>query len=133
VGSVAGLGNDIATLAELQAKLVALDFKESTSKAIVPLALGMAGLVVIVSSVPVIIVGVGLLVAEAFAISNALALLLTALAAIVVSGLVVYFAVRTLRRGVEVFRRSREELNRNLSWIRTVLMHSGRPAPKRRW
>jgi len=133
VGSIAGFGNDVATLAELQAKLIALDLKESAAKATLPLSMAVVGLVVLVSAVPVVIVGVGLLVAQAFTISNALALLLTAVTFMVVAVLLVVFALRELRRVIEIFRRSREELTRNVSWLRTVLVHSGRPATKRRW
>src|SRR5207248_7609 len=58
VGSIAEFGNDIATLIELQAKLAAIDLKESAERATLPLALTLAGLVVLVASVPVALVGV---------------------------------------------------------------------------
>jgi len=103
VGSIAGFGNDVANLAELQLRLAALDFKESAGRARLPLVLVGAGLVILLGSVPVAIGGLALLVAERFSISS-----------------------------LESFRRSRDELVRNVSWIRTVLVHSGRPVPKQR-
>jgi hypothetical protein len=36
------------------------------------------------------------------------------------------FAVNKLREGSNAFRRSREELERNIAWLRTVLAQSGR-------
>jgi hypothetical protein len=127
VGSIAGFGNDIATLAELQARLALLDFKASAARSQVPLALIVAGSAVALASLPVALLGVADLVAEALALRTGWAMLLTAAVALVVAGAVVAGAAGRFGRGLESFRRSREELTRNLSWIRTVLLHSGRP------
>ena len=133
VGSIAGLGNDVATLAELQLKLATLDFKETTGRALIPLALVVLGLVGLVSSVPLALAGIALLAAELLAISLGWAFLLTAVATMLGTGLIVLFAGRRLGASFEGFRRSRDELIRNVSWIRTVLVQSGRPVPKRRF
>lgn len=132
VGSIAGFGNDVANLAELQLRLAALDFKESAGRARLPLVLVGAGLVILLGSVPVAIGGLALLVAERFSISHGWALLLTAGATMLLTGLVVALAGLRLGSSLESFRRSRDELVRNVSWIRTVLVHSGRPVPKQR-
>jgi hypothetical protein len=88
---------------------------------------------VLLGSVPVLVAGVALLLAEALKISIALALLLTALAAMAGAGVVLTVAASRLRHSFDPLRRSREELVRNISWIRTVLVHSGRAVPRRRW
>ena len=133
VGSIADFGNDVATLAELQLKLATLDFKETMGRALVPLSLVVVGLVVILSSVPVAIGGLALLVAQVTGLAMGWALLLTALVTLGLAALVVFMAARNVGATLEGFRRSREELARNIAWIRTVLVHSGRAAPKRRW
>lgn len=133
VGSVADFGNDVATLAELQLKLAALDFKETAARALIPLALVLVGLVVILGSVPVAIGGVSLLIAQATGLALGWALLLTAIVTLGLAALVVVVAGRKLGASLEGFRRSQEELVRNISWIRTVLVHSGRAVPRRRW
>ncbi|AGA25401.1 phage holin family protein [Singulisphaera acidiphila] len=133
VGSIAGFGNDVATLAELQLKLAALDFKETAGRALIPLALVVVGLVVILGSVPVAIGGVSLLIAQVLGISLGWALLLTAITILGLAALVVVIAGRKLGASLEGFQRSRDELIRNVSWIRTVLVHSGRAVPRRRW
>jgi len=133
VGSIAGFGNDVANLADLQLKLATLDFKEATAKATLPLSLFAGGLVVLAGSVPVAIAGAGLLIASALGISLGLALLLTAIVVMIAAAASVAFAGLRLGHSFEVFRRSREELVRNISWIRTVLVQSGRTPPKRRW
>jgi len=133
VGSIAGFGTDVANLADLQLKLATLDFNEATAKATLPLSLLVGGLVVLLGSVPVAIAGAALLIASALGISLGLTLLLTAIVVMIAAGASVAFAGLRLTRSFEVFRRSREELVRNISWIRTVLVQSGRTPPKRRW
>jgi len=133
VGSIADLGNDIATLAELQLQLFAADFKDLTARARMSVGLLAAGAVVALGSVPVLVGGAGLLLATALHISNGLGLLLSALAALILSGIALVFAARGLQRSFDALQHSREELQRNVSWIRTVLVHSGRSMPRRRW
>jgi uncharacterized membrane protein YqjE len=131
LGGIAGFSSDVMSLAELQAKLAALDLKESAARAAVPLALGSAGLGLALGSVPVFLAGAALLLAPVLKISIGLALLLAAAAAIVLALVLGGLAVIGLRHSFDSFRRSREELNRNVSWIRTVLVQSGRGVPRR--
>jgi len=131
VGSLAEFGNDIATLAELQAKLAVLDFKDSAARGTVPLALIVLGLAILLASLPVLLAGVALLVASALTISLGKAMLLTAIVALVVGAVVVVVAGILFTRSFASFRRTREELTRNLAWIRTILVYSGRALPKR--
>jgi hypothetical protein len=44
----------------------------------------------------------------------------------------VLIAALRMPRSFDSFRRSREELVRNITWIKTVLVHSGRSAPRGR-
>jgi hypothetical protein len=59
-------------------------------------------------------------------------LVLVAAAAIVAAGATAAIAGRQFAHSFDTFRRSREELIRNLTWLRTVLVHSGRSAAPRR-
>jgi uncharacterized membrane protein YqjE len=133
VGSIAEFGNDVVSLAELQLKLAAQDFKEVSAKALLPLSLVAVGLVLLLGSVPVAIGGLALLVAQVLSISIGWALVLTAVVLMILTGALVVFAGRRLVASFVGFRRSREELIRNINWIRTVLLYSGRAVPKRRW
>lgn len=133
VGGLTDFANDVATLAELQVKLAEIDLKEATQRATIPLALAGAGAALLVGSIPVVVAGAGLLIAGALGISYGLGLLLTALGLMVVAAIIAFVAVRRVGRSLEAFRRSQEELTRNISWVRTVLLHSGRSAPRRRW
>jgi len=131
VGSIADFGNDMATLVELQAKLAALDMKECTTRATVPVAVLAVGLVVVLAAVPVALLGAADLIARALGIAPGWAMLLTAVAALVLAGAVSFLSVHELLKSLEPLRRSREELVRNLAWVRTVLVYSGRSTPRR--
>jgi Putative Actinobacterial Holin-X, holin superfamily III len=129
---VAEFVDDLASLAELQAKLAALDFKDSARKSEIPVVLTMVGLAVIVASVPVALLGAGWLLASALKIHQGWAMLLTASAAAAVGGLVAVLAGRRLSHSFDSFRRSHKQLMLNLAWVRTVLVTSARPHARRR-
>lgn len=133
VGGIADFANDVATLAELQMQLAQRDARESFQRAAVPLVLAGAGAAVLLGCIPVVVAGAGLLIAGALGISLGLSLLLTAVGVMVLAAIVAGVAGRQIVRSLDVFRRSQEELGRNVTWVRTVLLHSGRPAPKRQW
>jgi uncharacterized membrane protein YqjE len=132
VGNIAELGNDVATLAELQLRLAALDFRESLARAAWPLALGAVGLALGLGSLPVALIGLAELLAAGLAIGRGWSLLIVALAALVLASAAATIAALRLGPSFASFRRSREELERNLAWIRTVLLYSGRSARARR-
>ena len=126
VGNIAEFGNDIATLVELQAKLAAYDSKECISRATTPLIILVVGAVVALSSVPVLLLGLAGLLAALTPVPLWGSCLIVAAVALVVAGLVGYLSLREATGSIQSFRRSSEEFTRNLSWVRTVLVHSGR-------
>jgi uncharacterized membrane protein YqjE len=132
VGNIAEFGNDVATLIELQSRLAVLDLKESAEKALVPLATVTLATALVLASLPVALLGLGELLATALKIGRGESYLIVAVAVLVLGGLAAAIAAMRLRRSFEVFRRSREELVRNINWIRTVLMYSGRAMPRSR-
>jgi len=131
VGGIAEFGNDIATLAELQYKLAMIDLSEALRKALIPLALMVVGALFILGALPVLLFGVAELIVSAFKIGIGWALVLTSVTTIALAGAV--FTISSLRipDSLSGFRRSREEFQRNLAWVRTVLVHSGRSMPRR--
>jgi hypothetical protein len=131
LGGIAEFGNDIATLAELQARLTLLDLKECLQKLTVPVALVGAGLFGVIGALPVALAGVAGLLAAALKISPAAALLLTGGVVLAVAVGTIAVAAWRIPATFSSFRRSREELTRNLAWIRTVLLYSGRDVPRR--
>ena len=131
VGSITDLANDLVTLAELQAKLASVDLKEMWMRATVPLAVIAAGLAVLVAALPVAMLGVADLLSRALGIAPGWTMLLTAAVTMSITGLILLLSVKEVGRSLEPLRRSREELARNLAWLRTVLVYSGRSVPRR--
>jgi hypothetical protein len=129
---VAEFVDDLETLAELQAKLAAVDFREAARKSAIPLVLTVAGLTVIALSVPVALLGVGWLLASALNVHQGWAMLLSAGAATALGGLAAGLGGRWLSHSFDSFRRSRKQLMLNLAWVRTVLVTSARPHARRR-
>jgi uncharacterized membrane protein YqjE len=130
-GSLAEFGNDFATLLELQAKLAAADLRECKNRLVLPaLAIG-AAFALALGCVPVLLLGVADLLSRALRILPGSAMLLTALGGTVLAAVVVRVFANRFASAFEPLRRSREELVRNLTWVRTVLLYSGRSSPRR--
>jgi uncharacterized membrane protein YqjE len=126
IGNLAEFGGDITTLAELQAKLAVIDLKEGGARAAVPTAALAASAALALGGLPVLLFGVAELIHQYGGMKLGWALVLTAVVALIVAGIVGAVAALRLSRCFESFRRSREELQRNISWIKTVLAYSGR-------
>jgi hypothetical protein len=121
MGQIVGLARDAAALAELQAKLVALDYHEASENAAAPAVVAVVSLAATTASLPVGLLGASWLLAPALGISLGWAMLLTSGATLFVGGLTARLAGARIRRSFASFRRSREELERNLAWFRSRL------------
>ncbi|GAC1466421.1 MAG: hypothetical protein NVSMB9_06950 [Isosphaeraceae bacterium] len=132
VSGIADLGNDIATLVELQAKLAALDLRASSERLLWPVVVVVAAVLLAVSSIPVILLGIADLLSRALNINPGWGMLLTAVASLIVAAILITLFYKRIVQSFEPLRRSREEMTRNLAWIRTVLVHSGRAFTGRR-
>jgi Putative Actinobacterial Holin-X, holin superfamily III len=131
---VAEFVDDLASLAELQAKLAVADFRDAARKSAVPILLTVVGLTVLAASVLVALLGAGWLLASALNIHQGWAMILTAGVAIVLAGRVAGWGGMRLTHSFDSFRRSRHQLWLNLAWIRTVLVTraSARPHSRNR-
>jgi len=59
-------------------------------------------------------------------IQAGIVMMVVALIGLVISGVAAALLARSLTRSFSYFRRSQEELERNLAWVKTTLIHSGR-------
>lgn len=126
IEGVGSFGADLASLGILQARLAAADLREALLRAAPTLGgLVMLGLVA-VAGMAVLLAGLALWLADVLAARPGLVMMVVALVALVLSGVIAALLARTLSSSFSTFRRSQEELDRNLAWIKTTLVHSGR-------
>jgi hypothetical protein len=126
LNGIGDLGNNVVTLTTLQARLAAEDFRDTASRAW-PALLATAVLIPLgFASVTVGLFGLAYLIAADLGVPLVRALLEVAVGGIVLSLIMAALATRRLLSSLTSFRRSREELERNIAWLRTVLVHSGR-------
>ena len=131
VSNVASFGENLLTLAELQARLSAMELRKNLEAAKTEGVVLLAGSVLAVASLPVALAGIAELLVSELALKRGYALLIVAVAALLIAGVCVASASFRLRRKRLGFPLSAEELTRNLNWLRTVLRYSGR-SPSRR-
>jgi len=123
---VGSFGNDLASLASLQAKLAAADARESLLKAL-PAVVGLAVLaLVLIAGMAAIVAGMAVWLAGALQLGLGVALMLVGLGCLVLGALFSLLCLRFLGSSFTAFRRSSEELERNIAWIKTTLTRSGR-------
>lgn len=132
VGSIANFGNDVATLVELQAKLASADLKETTGRAVAPLGVVAVAGAVALAALIVGLLGIADLLALLLNVSAGTSKLIIAAFSLITAGLLVYVSLRSLMGSLDPLRRSHEEFIRNFSWLKTVLVYSGRAYPSRR-
>jgi hypothetical protein len=131
VSGVAEFGENLLSLAELQARLVALELQQNLQAAKIRVPVILAGAVLAVVSLPLVLAGIAELLVSELGMKRGYALLGVAVVALAIAGTAIALAVVWLRRALTGFPISREEFVRNLNWVRTVLLHSGRAARPR--
>ena len=131
VESIAEFANDVTTLADLQTRLAVYDAKEAVGRATLPAILIASGLAVAFASLFIVLLGIADLIASAANLSPGAARLIVGLVVMAIAGLTAFLAFKAATRSLDSFRRSREELARNIAWLKTVVIHSGRPGARR--
>jgi putative superfamily III holin-X len=126
--SFAELAHDVIELGELQAQLLATDIKCSSRKARTSMILAVIGICVLLGSVPVALVTVAAIFVEQLGWSQTAALGVATFLGIVLSAGFLAATWLRLRTGLSAMQRSREELSRNVAWIKASLR--SRPIPK---
>jgi len=126
IEGVSYFGTDLATLAVLQMRMAACDLRDS-AKAATPIVAGLTVFWIIAgASAAVGLAGMALWLATIVNIQAGIVMMVVALIGLVISGVAAALLARSLTRSFTYFRRSQEELERNLAWVKTTLIHSGR-------
>jgi len=131
VTNVAEFGEDLLSLAELQTRLAAIEVKQNLEAVRRGAAILVTGSVLALAALPIALAGIAELLVSMLGMNRGAALLAVAAAAFVIAGACIAIAVGRLRGSDMGFPLTREEFTRNLNWLRTVLLYSGRTA--RRW
>lgn len=133
IGNLAELGGDIAGLADLQVRLAVADVKTSASRAALPVALIASGGVFVLSALPVALIGASELLADGMQLAHrGWAYLIVAGGMAAIAAILAFIGIPRLMKSFDTLVRSKEELARNVAWIKTVLANSGRPPAHRR-
>jgi len=112
--------HDILTLAELQTQLFKTDAHEAVRRAMTPLCLFASGLVLLVTTIPVILIAIAVGLTAA-GLSAVAAYALVSIVALVVAVGMSLWAWRRLCKLPPALARSRVELARNIVWIKDAL------------
>lgn len=118
--------HDVVTLSELQAKLLAADLKDFRAGATVPAALMAAAGIVALGCVPVLLMAVAWLLVDYRVMSHGWAFLTSTGVGLLLAGVLGGVGWFSFRRHLAALQRSQVELERNITWIKSVLKHSGR-------
>ena len=126
LSGIGDLGGNVVTLTTLQARLAAEDFRESVSRAQPALIAAAVLIPMEFASITVGVIGLAYWTAVGLGIPLGQAFLMVAAGGIVMTTILGALVIRRLRASLSSFRRSGEELERNIAWLGTILMHSGR-------
>ena len=120
------LTHDIVSLAEFQFELFRSDCREGFKRMLVPIAMLLVAGTVAVGTVPIALILIAELLVQSAGLSRAAAFSIAALSSFIVAVAMAVVGWSYMRGVVRVFERSREELTRNIAWIKHALK---RPAP----
>jgi len=115
------LTHDMVSLAELQFDLFRSDCRNGLRGLLIPVSLLLFAGIVAAGTVPLALIFLAELLAQAAGLSRAAAFSIAAVSGLVVAaalGVVGWLRIRAI---ASVFERSREELTRNMTWIKQAL------------
>ncbi len=118
--------HDVVTLSELQSKLFVADLKDFRSGTVAPGSLMGLASVLFVGCVPVLLMGIAWLLVDYDVLAPGWAFLAAGSGGAIVAGLMALTGWLIFRRQLAILDRSRAELEKNVTWIKSVLKHSGR-------
>jgi hypothetical protein len=119
--SFAELSHNAIELAELQAQLFSLDVKETSQSAGISIALIVGSVCMLLGTVPVVLIAIAQLLVEKLDWSQSAGYGVAALIGILASAGIGAAAYTRFSSGMAAMKRSREELNRNIAWLKSNL------------
>lgn len=124
--NIGDLTGDIATLVELQAKLLMCDVREASRGMVLPAGLTLVGVALLLGGIPILLVALAYAFIEFAGFTFTGAFVLSAVIGIVLGGLALWAASVRVKRKLHVIERSRNELNENMQAVKRMLRQRGR-------
>jgi len=124
--SFSDCAHDIVNLSELQARLLALDLKQTARRTAAPAALAAVGLAILLGVVPILLVTIAYVLVEVAGWPHWAGFLLASGVGLIVGGGLAGVAYALFRNSFSALQRSRKELSDNLRWLKDTLSTSGR-------
>lgn len=118
---VSNFACDLVTLAELQAKLFLADFQESKRRVLTPVILLVVGAVMLLACFPVALIGLAWVFMKQAQWTEVPAYFASAAIGAVLAAVLSYAGMKLLGNALAVYRRSANELERNVQWLKLVL------------
>jgi uncharacterized membrane protein YqjE len=120
-GSFSELTHDVIELTELQGKLFMLDLKKSSQRTRTVLILAIVGVCFLLGTIPVALMALAHLLMEQLGWTQAAALGVATLVGVGLAAIVLVAAWAIVKSGLISLHRSREELSRNIEWLKSTL------------
>ncbi len=124
--SFSELTHDVIELGELQAQLFVHDVKKTTQNARVALMLSIIGVCVLLGCIPVALIAVAELLTWLLEWPDVASYAVATLIGLVLAAATLGVGYYRIKKGVVAIDRSREELNRNVEWLKSTLRTRGR-------
>jgi len=119
--STAEFLHDMATLAELQGKLVLIDFKEGTTKLLLEVMMIAIGAAIGLGCVPIGLATLALIIAANTTLSLPVSFAIALVTGLVLASIMAIPACLALRANISIFDRSLAEWRRNRQWAKETL------------
>jgi hypothetical protein len=123
--SVSDLTHDVIELSELQMQLLSLDAKHSVANAKACIMMAVIGASLLLGTIPVALLAIAALFVEQLEWSYALSIGVATGIGILLAATVLGVAYGYVKNGLVSFERSREELQRNIAWLKSTLKTRG--------
>ena len=111
---------DVVTLADLQFDLLKLDSAESGRDVALPIAAIVIGLFTVAGTAPVLLLLISAALYEFTELSMTASIGIATGIGVVIGGLAAWLGLRGLKKALVHFKRSSEELRRNVEWLKNL-------------
>jgi len=129
--STAEFLHDIATLAELQGKLVLIDFREGTGKLLLEVMMIGIGATIALGCVPIALATLALIIAANTTISLPVSFAIALVTGLVIACGLAVPACLAVKSNLRIFDRSLAEWRRNRQWAKETLRRLAKSSPQR--